>query len=134
MTAFWEQHAKLQKPAPRAIGRQDRKRDEDRVYRENSAKAKERDGHRCRICGKHFGLETHHVQPRSLNRRSKSKHDVNRLLTVCGPSTDIKTCHGQFQAKTLKVYPNTDRGTDGPCLVERWSKDEGGFVLAMRNA
>ena len=134
MSSFAELHARLQKPAPRAIAREDRKHDEDAIYRKNSAIAKKRDGYRCRICGKHFGLETHHVKPRSLNRRSKSKHDVDRLLTVCGPSTDIKTCHGQFQAKTLKVYPNTDRGTDGTVLVEKYDKRSGQWQIAMKAA
>jgi 5-methylcytosine-specific restriction endonuclease McrA len=81
MSAFAELHARLQKPRPRVLDREDRKRAEDAAYKRNAAIARKRDKH-CRICGSHFNLSTHHVIPRSRARRSKEKHAVDRLLTV----------------------------------------------------
>lgn len=122
------------KPMPEAVRRQERRLDEAAEYKRNALIARRRDGSRCRICGAHFGLETHHVKPRSLNRRSRDKHAVNRLLTVCGPVLDPKTCHAQLTAKTLKIYPNTDQGTDDTVLVEKWDKASKQWQVAMRAA
>lgn len=119
------------KSRPRALDRRDRKRAEEAEYKRNAAIGRKRDKH-CRICGSHFGLTMHHVTPRSLLRRSPNKHAVENLLTVCGAGE--KSCHQQLTDKVLKVYATTDRGTNGPVQVERWSDDEGGYVLAMESA
>jgi 5-methylcytosine-specific restriction endonuclease McrA len=116
---------------PRALVRRDRQRQEEATYRANSAKARERDGHCCRVCGRHWGLETHHVKPRSLNRRSPSKHDLDRLLTLCaGP----KSCHEAVNQKLMRLTSLTDRGTNGKVMVERWCDAHEDYVVAMKAA
>lgn len=119
------------KPRPKALDTRDRRSDEAAEYRRNSAKVRELDGHHCRLCGRHWGLATHHDKARSLRRRSKDKHAVENLITVCeGPGS----CHEKLTNKTMKLYPKTDRGMRGPVRVFEWSDDEGGMVETKKAA
>lgn len=69
--------AKLQKPRPRVLDKQDAKKAEDALYRKASAAAKKRDGGRCRCCGSDRMLESHHVERRSSfgTKYVEEKHD-----------------------------------------------------------
>lgn len=132
MTSFWEQHARLQKPEPMVVDRKARKRADESEYERNAAIVRERDGH-CRVCGTVNRLSTHHVISRSRARRSKEKHAVERMMTLCfGTAT---SCHQQLHDGILKIYPNdAERGTNGTCTVEKWDKASKQWQVAMRAA
>lgn len=116
----------IPKSRPRALDRRDRKRDEERLYRENRAKAFARDGHHCRICGGFRLLECHHVESRSTfgPKRVQAKHDASNLLTVCAD------CHSLITQNVLKVHA-TARGADAPVRIERWDDAQKGYVTHL---
>lgn len=43
------------------------------------AKAKERDGYRCRVCGFEHALHGHHIVPVRLG----GEHDLSNIITLC---------------------------------------------------
>jgi hypothetical protein len=101
------------------------------LERREKAKAKKRDGGRCRWPEAHkcrFGLESAHVVDASLGGRMASSN----LVTVCawvhrrGP----ESIHG----KQIKVEPLTAAGADGP--LSFWRKDAAGawFMVAREVA
>lgn len=121
---------------PRAVVRADRRKAEDALYRKASAAAKRRDQH-CRICGGMRMLETHHVERRSSfgTKYLEAKHDRRNLLTVCGPSTDLSTCHGQLTKNILKAFPNDHaKGTDGTMTILKYSGSHKDYVVAQKRA
>lgn len=121
----------LQKPEPRVIDRKARKRADESEYERNSKIVRERDGH-CRVCGTQNRLSTHHVISRAQARRSKEKHAVERMMTLCwGTAT---SCHQQLHDGLLKIYPNTERGTNATCTVEKWDKASKQWQVAMKAA
>src|SRR6476660_6634193 len=129
MSSFAELHARLQKPAPAVIDRKARKRADESEYQRNAKIVRERDKH-CRVCGTERRLSTHHVISRSRARRSKEKHAVERMMTLCyGTAT---SCHQQLHDGLVKIYPNTERDTNGPCTVEKWDKASKQWQVAMR--
>lgn len=124
------------KSRPRALSKQDRQRNEDRLYRQNREKALARDGHRCRLCGSHRFIETHHMAKRSSfgSKRVHKKHAVENLLTVCGPEVDPKSCHWQIEHNVVRVYATTECGTNGPVRAEKWDDNERGYVVVREAA
>jgi 5-methylcytosine-specific restriction endonuclease McrA len=110
------------KSRPSALSKMDRRASEQTVLKRNSKAARVRDGHRCRLCGSHTSLETHHLVPRSLAGR-KVKHERSNLVTACSD------CHGQITRHVVQLAAMTDRGADGPLRVSKWSDDEGGYVV-----
>lgn len=60
-------HMTLKKPRKGAATaeRRARKRAADRVLARNAAAVRERDGHRCRVCGSGDRVEVHHIFYRS---------------------------------------------------------------------
>ncbi len=128
MSAFAELHRSLQKPAPREIDRDERRRTRESEYRRNAKLARRRDNKHCRICGAHQNLETHHVVPRSLAGKT-IRDAMSNLLTVC------HDCHELITRHVIKLYAHEPlAGANGKFRVERWSDTEGGFVLAMNAA
>ncbi len=111
---------RLAKPAPRVLGRDEKRSDRANEYRRNSRLARERDGHHCRCCGSQHGLETHHVVPRSLVGKAL-RDSLANLLTAC------RDCHEQFTRHVLKVEGSTD--ANKPLRILKYDKDEGGYVL-----
>jgi len=120
------------KPEPRVIDRKAKKRADESEYDRNSEIVRARDRH-CRVCGTERNLSTHHVIPRSRARRSKEKHDVARMMTLCfGTAT---SCHQQLHDGLLKIYPNDPQvGTNGTCTVEKWDKASKQWQIAMERA
>jgi 5-methylcytosine-specific restriction endonuclease McrA len=118
------------KPAPVEIDRSDRKRSRESTYRRNSKLARERDHHHCRVCGSQFGLETHHLVPRSLV--GKALRDERRnLVTLCGGEGN---CHQLVTRHVIELQAMTDRGADGPLSVSKFDKAEGGYIVITERA
>lgn len=120
------------KPAPSALSKQERRNGEDAELRRNAKAARERDGFRCRICGTHLNLDTHHLVPRSLSGR-KTKHQRQNLVTLCGGADD-KSCHAQVTRHIVELHAMTDRGADGPLRVAKFDRNNGGFVTVTEAA
>lgn len=117
-------HAKrpLAKPAPRAVDQRAKRATRDAQYRAGSAEARARDGHRCRLCGDHRNIETHHVRPRSLVGKAQ-RDTVANLLTLCS------ACHLDVTQKVIKLYAHDEAaGANGFLRVEKWHqpKDQPG--------
>lgn len=115
-----ERAARLAKPAPNAIADDEKQAARDAVYRKNSKEARRLDGHRCRVCGSSFSLETHHVVPRSLVGKLL-RDALENLLTTC------HDCHELFTKHVLKVEGSTNARK--PLRILKFDKDEGGYVL-----
>jgi 5-methylcytosine-specific restriction endonuclease McrA len=117
----------IPRPRPRALDRQARKRDEERLYRQQREIALQRDGRRCRICGAGGYVETHHVTPRSHfgSKAVVDKHDAGNLLTVCGGASG---CHDMLTGNVLKAYATTPAGAAGAVLVLRYDDAAGDYV------
>lgn len=111
---------RLRKPAPSAIERDERRAGRETEYRKNSRLARIRDGNHCRVCGSAFGLESHHVVPRSLVGKAL-RDQVANLLTVCAED------HALFTRHVLKVEGQMDANL--PLRILKFDKDEGGYVL-----
>jgi hypothetical protein len=122
----------LGKPAPAEIARQEREAARDATYRKNAKEARVRDGHRCRICGSMFNLETHHFIPRSLAGR-KLRDRVDNLVTLCGGDGG---CHPLVTRHVIKLYAiDPALGTAARNLrVEKFDKDEGDYIVAIEAA
>jgi 5-methylcytosine-specific restriction endonuclease McrA len=131
LSPFEEMRRRLQKPEPSALSKQERRRGDDAELRRNAKAARERDGGRCRICGTHLNLETHHLVPRSLSGR-KTKHQRTNLVTLCGG--DEKSCHVQVTRHIVQLHPMTERGADGPLRVSKFDRNNGGFVIVTESA
>lgn len=63
-------------------------------------KARERDGHECRICGATAGDETrkldvHHLRPVREFDNSQDAHDLDNVVTLC------RSCHRKAEAGTV---------------------------------
>jgi 5-methylcytosine-specific restriction endonuclease McrA len=114
---------------PAEITRQERESERDKVYREQSALARERDGHHCRICGSLFNLETHHLVPRSPVGRAL-RDLVENLVTLC------VDCHRDVTRHVIKLFAITPAlGAAALNLrVEKFDKDIGDYVVAMEAA
>lgn len=123
--SWTHQPDRLAKPAPAAIDRDERRAGRDTEYRKNSKAARLRDGNHCRICGSQFGLESHHVVPRSLVGKAL-RDQVANLLTVCADD------HALFTKHILKVEGSTD--ANKPLRILKFDKDEGRYVVAMEAA
>jgi 5-methylcytosine-specific restriction endonuclease McrA len=124
MPSFW-------KTAPSAIDKSERRKGEDAELRKNARDARIRDGCRCRVCGTHLNLETHHLVPRSLSGR-KTKHQRQNLVTLCGG--DEKSCHVQVTRHIVELRAMTALGADGPLRVTKFDKNNGGFVTVTEAA
>ena len=114
----------ISKPRPKALDRLDRKRAESATYRTARAKALARDKGMCRVCGASYGLETHHVVPRSHHgiKQVAAKHAVENLICVC------KTCHGFITGNILKLVCLTPKGASGKVRVDKYDDSTGGYV------
>lgn len=114
----------ISKGRPHALVRRDRQRQDDAAYRAARTQALARDGHRCRVCGAGYGIETHHVTPRSAfgPNRMTAKHHIDNLFTCC------HDCHSLITGHVLRVICQTVRGASGTVLVERYSDEAGGYV------
>lgn len=116
------------KEAPSAISRVDRKSATEAEYRRNSATARIRDGHHCRICGTQFALETHHLVPRSLVGKAL-RHALSNLLTLC------HDCHEQVTRHLVKLYAvDPQQGANGKVRVTKYDEAEKGYVTIMEAA
>jgi 5-methylcytosine-specific restriction endonuclease McrA len=114
---------------PAAVVRQTRDAARDKVYRDNSKLARERDGHHCRVCGSLFNLETHHLVPRSLAGRDV-RDLVANLVTLCAD------CHKDVTKHIVKLFPIVPELGAAACnlRVEKFDKDEGDYLVAMEAA
>lgn len=56
-------------------------------WRANRKHAKERDNHRCQICGEQEDLEVHHIKPVRLFTDKNQANELNNLITLC------RNCH-----------------------------------------
>lgn len=122
---------RLAKPAPIEIGKQARRTSRDTAYKKASFAARRRDGGRCRICGDHRNLETHHLRPRSLVGKAK-RDELRNLVTVCGGPDG---CHEKVTKHVVKLYALDDQeGANGFLRVERWHqpKDQPGEYRTIR--
>ena len=98
-------------PQPRKLPRLLSKRDEAAATRTHWRKVKqavlERDGHRCRACGKRHGLDVHHVVMRSLG----GKDDASNLIALC------HDCHESVHGHVLILRWN---GQGNPAKTVRF--------------
>ena len=62
------------------------------TWKRARAAARERDGYRCRGCGKAGRLEVHHIQPL---RRGGEPFDLKNLQTLC------RRCHVKAHARPM---------------------------------
>jgi 5-methylcytosine-specific restriction endonuclease McrA len=115
------------KSRPSALSKMDRRASEQTVLKRNSKAARERDGRRCRLCGSHMSLETHHLVPRSLAGR-KVKHERSNLVTAC------LSCHGEITRRVVRLEAMTHQGADGLLRVSKWSDREMGYVVVTEKA
>lgn len=92
----------LKKPRKGAAtaARRSRKRAADRVLSKHAATVRERDGHRCRVCGSTNELHVHHIRYRSQG----GDHSPSNLVTLC------RVCHEKVHAKTLRLMGNAEYG------------------------
>ena len=90
----------LTKPAKGAAtkARRARKRAADAILARNAAIVRERDGHRCRVCGSRDGVQVHHIRYRSRG----GDHATWNLVCLCGG------CHGRVHAGTLRLSGDGD--------------------------
>jgi 5-methylcytosine-specific restriction endonuclease McrA len=117
---------RLKKPAPSVIERDERRASRETTYRKASAAARLRDGSRCRLCGDHRTLETHHVEPRSTVGRSK-RDTLPNLITLCN------SCHREVTTHVIKLHPGPD-GANGLIRAERYSKPHKDWLEVRREA
>ncbi len=120
------QPERLRKQAPAAIEKDARKAERETAYKIGSTAARRRDGSRCRLCGDHRNLETHHVRPRSLVGKTV-RDRIENLLTLCA------TCHKDVTTHVVKLYPGPD-GANGLIRVERWSKAHKDYLEVRKEA
>lgn len=110
---------RLKKAAPAAFERDERRADRDTTYKKASAAARKRDGSRCRLCGDHRTLETHHLRPRSLVGKAQ-RDELRNLVTICAE------CHQQVTKHIVKLYALDEaEGANGFLHVERWHQPKG---------
>jgi 5-methylcytosine-specific restriction endonuclease McrA len=114
------------KPAPAAIEKHARKAERETAYKIGSTGARRRDGGRCRLCGDHRNLETHHVRPRSVVGKTL-RDRLENLLTLCA------SCHKEVTEHIIKLYPGPD-GANGLIRVERYSKPHKDWLEVRREA
>lgn len=90
----------LTKPAKGTAtkARRARKRAADAILARNAAIVRERDGHRCRVCGSRDGVQVHHIRYRSRG----GDHATGNLVCLC------VICHGRVHAGTLRLSGNGD--------------------------
>lgn len=93
-------HMTLKKPrkGTATAARRSQKRAADRVLSRNAATVRERDGHRCRVCGSTHELHVHHIRYRSQG----VDHSPSNLVTLC------RVCHEKVHAKTLRLMGNAE--------------------------
>ena len=91
-------HMTLKKPkkGTATAARRARKRAADRVLSKNAATVRERDGHRCRVCGSTERLSVHHLVYRSRG----GDHSTGNLVCLCA------SCHGRVHAGTMRLLGN----------------------------
>lgn len=68
----------------------------------------------CRVCGETYGVELAHVIGREFEeptRPGSSTYRVKaqRVVPLCGPSTDPDTCHGKQHRHALDLLPHLHR-------------------------
>jgi 5-methylcytosine-specific restriction endonuclease McrA len=114
---------------PKAVAKQIRDAGRETTYKTNSAAARERDGHHCRVCGSLFTLETHHLVPRSIAGRDV-RDLVSNLVTLCAD------CHKDVTRHVVKLYPIDPALGAAACnlRVEKFDKEEGDYILAIEAA
>ncbi len=69
------------------------------------------EGSACRVCGSRFGIERAHVIGREHDSRRPVRAEgwrpwvvaPDRVVPLCGPSTDPRSCHGAQHAKRLDL-------------------------------
>ena len=108
------------KQRPAALDRRKKKQDALAHYFEERKKALQRDGGRCRVCGKR-GSQTHHIVARSLGGADESWN----LATVCVNKLD-GGCHRLIHDTVVKMRGNAD--VPGGLAIERWSDNAGTWV------
>ena len=93
-------HMTLTKPAKGSAtkARRARKRAADAILARNAAIVRERDGHRCRVCGSRDGVQVHHIRYRSRG----GDHSSGNLVCLCAG------CHGRVHAGRLLVTGDSD--------------------------
>lgn len=126
VTKWQDTHDRLRKPAPAAIERDEKRAGRETTYRKASTAVRARDGFRCRLCGDHRALETHHVTPRSIVGRAIRDTEAN-LITLC------HDCHQEVTKKVIKLYPGPD-GANGLIRAERYSKPHKDWLEVRREA
>ena len=80
------------KGTPRVLQKRALKLEQERQLREARRFVRNRDGGKCRCCGK-AGAEVHHLKYRSLG----GDHDPNNLALLC------KRCHEDIHAHLIEV-------------------------------
>lgn len=116
----------LGRPAPTAIAKHERRASRETSYKKASAAIRVRDGFRCRLCGDHRNLETHHVEPRS--RAGKAVRDSEKnLITLCA------SCHRDCTEHIVKLYPGPD-GANGLVRVTRYDKHAKDYLEVRKEA
>lgn len=71
-----------------------------------------REGRRCRVCKTRIRIECAHIIGREHDREDPLRGDwlpgdvvPDRIIPLCGPATDPKTCHGKQHAHRLELLP-----------------------------
>lgn len=60
------------------------------IWKKARAAAKQRDGHRCKVCGTNKGrLDVHHIKEVEKFKTLKAAHALKNLITVC------RRCHAR---------------------------------------
>ena len=108
-------HMTIKKPARGTAtkARRTRKRAADAILAANAAIVRERDGHRCRVCGSTFIVQVHHILYRSLG----GTPGTDNLVCLCAH------CHRAVHDRHLRIEGNADR-----VLSVAWSARRGGMV------
>lgn len=110
---------RLARPAPSAVAKDARRAERETAYKIGSTAARRRDGGRCRLCGDHRNLETHHLRPRSLVGKAL-RDRLQNLVTVC------HDCHEEVTKHIVKLYALDEaEGANGFLHVERWHQPKG---------
>ena len=70
-----------------------------KYYKSWRKKVFKRDLWQCQLCGKREYIQAHHIYPKS--KFPKLIFVIPNGITLCGPATDKKTCHGKVTGKEL---------------------------------
>lgn len=87
------------------------------------------EGTRCRVCKRTLRVEAAHIIGREHDRDSRNGlvwgHDADacfvrpdRIVPLCGPATDLNTCHGKYDAHRLDLLPHLTREEEAQAVAD----------------